>query len=93
MVAGDEHGFAADQAATHCGGFAPGRAPDGTSDQMRDHRPQVGLGLGRISGAHKGGQGDLMPLGKVLQHVIAAHLGSGVERIRQNLGQKENIHI
>jgi hypothetical protein len=33
-----------------------------------------------------------MPLGKIAEDVINPHLGSGVKRVRKNLGQEKDVH-
>jgi hypothetical protein len=60
-------------------------------DRLAELR-QVRHRVGRIGGADKRNQRDSVGLGQVPQHVIGAHLGAGVQGIRENLRQKEDAH-
>ena len=39
---------------------------------------------------HEGNQGHLVAACQVAEHVVGAHLGAGVERVGEDLGQKED---
>ena len=40
--------------------------------------------------AHEGNEGHLVAACQVAEHVVGAHLGAGVERVGEDLGQKED---
>ncbi len=56
------------------------------------HRPARCCDVLRpVVGAHEGDQGDLVLPGQVAQHVVGAHLGAGVERVGEDLGEEEDV--
>ncbi|MEI2689532.1 MAG: hypothetical protein V9H69_07390 [Anaerolineae bacterium] len=91
IVAGDDHGQPGgqpfDPGAEVAGcGADHGHGMDGAAILR-----QVRHVFGPVVGAHEGDQGDIVALAKMAQHVVGAHLGAGVQRIGEDLGEEEDV--
>jgi hypothetical protein len=87
-IARDEDRLAIDEAARQRSDGQAARTADWAGDQAANQAFQVTNCIGRIAGAHKCGQGNVVTLGQVLEDMVCADLWTGVQRIGQYLGQE-----